>query len=318
MLVPIVVLILGFVLVLKGADFLVEGSSSLAKRLQVPELVIGLTIVAFGTSMPELVVNIFASLSGKSELVLGNIIGSNLFNTLFILGVAGLIQPFAIQKRSIRQEIPFSIVILVVFLLMANDDWWGIVRMNQVDRVEALVLLVLFFLFFYFIIGKNQGGELGPEDVQVMSLWKIWLMIVAGLVGLFVGGKLVVDNAVVIARELGVSEKLIALTIVSAGTSLPELATSAVAAYKKRSDLAIGNVVGSNIFNVLFILGVSGMIAPVQYQGLFNIDILILGGATLILLLAMFMGKRQQVDRWEAFLLLMGYLGYMIYIISRK
>ncbi|MGD2089108.1 MAG: calcium/sodium antiporter [Candidatus Aminicenantes bacterium] len=318
MILPLILLVAGLVLVIKGADFLVDGASSLAKRLRIPEMVIGLTIVAFGTSAPELVVNVFSSIAGKSELVLGNVIGSNVCNTLLILGVAGFIYPLDVQRNSVRKEIPFSFLVVLVFLVLANDHLLFKSTTNRISRIDGLVLLVLFGVFLYYTFGLSKIKSNGSEEIKLFSLPKTWIFIGFGFMGLFLGGKLVVDNAIVIARKLQVSEKLIGLTIVSIGTSLPELATSAVAAFKKRCDLAVGNVVGSNIFNILLILGVSAEISPVRYNLAFNFDILVFGLGTLLLFIAMFTLKARKLDRWEAFILLVTYIAYLVYIISRK
>ena len=212
--------------------------------------------MAFGTSAPELVVNVFSSIAEKCELVLGNVIGSNVCNTLLILGVAGLIYPMDVQRNSVRKEIPFSFLVVLIFLLLANDHLLFKSTTNRISRIDGLILLVLFGIFLYYIFGLSRIKSNGLEEIKLCSLPKIWIFIGFGFIGLFLGGKLVVDNAVVIARKLQVSEKLIGLTIVSIWTSLPEIATTAVAALKKRCDLAVGNVVGSNIFNILLILGV--------------------------------------------------------------
>jgi cation:H+ antiporter len=318
----ILLLAAGLLLVIKGADFLVDGASSLARRLAAPEIVIGLTVVAFGTSAPELVVNSFSSFAGKNELVLGNIIGSNIFNTLLILGVAGLIYPLNVQRNSVQKEIPYSMLALVVFYFLANDHIFTPSKpdANLVSRLDGVILLVLFviFMLYTFILSKVKVNPADNDDVAIYSLSKTSIFILLGIVSLFFGGKLVVDNAVLIAQKLNVSDKLIGLTIVSLGTSLPELATSAVAAYKKRCDLAVGNVVGSNIFNILLIMGVSVLIAPVGYETVFNIDIYVFAGGTLLLFIAMFTGNKRKLDRREALILLTGYIVYMVYIIARK
>jgi len=314
----LIFLILGMALVIKGADFLVDGASSLAKRLDIPEIVIGLTIVAFGTSAPELVVNIFASISQKSDIVLGNIIGSNLFNILVILGVSGLIYPLQVQVNSVKKEIPFSLLVAVVLFLMANDRIFSPAAANRISRLDGIILLLLFagFLWYTFILSKTKGEDNG--QIRIFSLWKTWIYIGLGFTGLFFGGKFVVDNAVIIARFLKVSEKFIGLTIIAAGTSLPELATSAVAAFKKRSDLAVGNVVGSNIFNILLIVGISSQISPVAFNTSFNFDLTVLMATTVLLILAMFFLKKFILDRWEAFILLIGYIIYTGYLIIVK
>lgn len=321
MLISFLLLAVGLALVVKGADFLVNGASSLAKRFAIPEIVIGLTIVAFGTSAPELVVNVFASIGQKSELVLGNVIGSNVFNTLLILGIAGLIYPLEVQANSVKKEIPFSIIITGIFFFLANDVLLFGSTANRVSRFDGMILLALFGVFLYYTFGLTKNKSVangGVDEIKLYSTLRTWIYILLGFVGLFVGGKLVVDSAVKIAQALHVSEKLIALTIVSMGTSLPELATSAVAAFKKRSDLAVGNVIGSNIFNLLFILGISAEISPVSYTTAFNFDLFVFGLGTLLLFIAMFTLKARKLDRWEAFVLLTGYIFYMVFIISRK
>lgn len=326
MILHFLLLAVGLALVIKGADFLVEGASSLARRLSVAEIVIGLTVVAFGTSAPELVVNGFSSLAGKNELVLGNIIGSNICNTLLILGVAGLIFPLTVQWNSVRREIPYSMFVLVVFYFLANDHIFGGIgsgggnNANAVSRWDGVILLVLFvvFMLYAFILSRTKVENNDEDGEEVFSWLKIWIYILVGATGLFFGGKFTVDNAVAIARDLNVSDKLIGLTIVSFGTSLPELATSAMAAYKKRCDLAVGNIVGSNIFNILLIMGISAVISPIGYPLTLNTDVYVFGGGTVVLFIAMFTGKKRVLDRREAFILLAGYVLYMIYIIIRK
>ncbi len=318
MLLSFLLLIVGLVLVGKGADFLIDGASSLAKRLEIPEIVIGLSVVAFGTSAPELVVNIFSSIEGRNELILGNVIGSNIFNTLLILGIAGLIYPLTVQRNSVRKEIPFSLLTFLVFFLLANDGLLFGLPVSRVNRSDGLILLVLFTVFLLYTFGLSRVKASGNDDIKLFGTAKTWLFILAGITGLFLGGKLVVDHAVILAVGLGVSEKLIGLTIVSMGTSLPELATSAMAAYKKRPDLAVGNIVGSNIFNILLIVGVSAFIRPIRYQPVFNLDLAVFAGATFWLFLAMFSGKKRKLDRWEASILLTAYVIYTIYIIIRK
>jgi cation:H+ antiporter len=318
MLFPLIFLILGLALVIKGADYLVDGASSLAKRLRIPEIVIGLTIVALGTSTPELIINTFSSIAGKNELVLGNIIGSNIFNTLLILGIAGLIYPLTFQGNSIRKEIPFSLLATLAFFFLANDRLFFKSAANRLSRFDGLILLALLGFFLYYTFGLSKIKSDSNDEINVYSLPKTWILIIIGLSFLFVGGKLVVDYAVILARELHVSEKLIGLTIISMGTSLPELATSVVAAFKKRCDLIVGNVLGSNIFNLLLVLGVSTQISPITYNVVFNLDVAILALGTVFLLIAMFTLKPGKLDRREALVLLIIYIGYMVLIISRK
>ncbi len=315
----ILILVLGFIILIKGADFLVSGSSSLAKRFNVSELAIGLTIVAFGTSTPELVVNTIASINDYDDVVLGNIIGSNIFNLLLILGLTGIIFPINVQKNTVWKEIPYSLLAVVVLILLANDVFLFNAGSNVLSHFDGIIMLIFFFLFLgyiFFSMKKEQNAE--SSQTKELSLKKSIIYIVLGLSGLIVGGRFVVNNAVEIARALSVSEKLIGLTIVSIGTSLPELVTSLVAALKKKADLAIGNVIGSNIFNIFLILGVSSIISPVNYSSSFNFDVALLLLATIFLLVAMFTGVRKKLDRWEAIVLFLVFVGYLIYLIIKK
>ncbi len=319
MLLPLFLFAIGLALLVKGADYLVDGASSLAKRFKIPELAIGLTIVAFGTSAPELVVNVLASIDGKSDVVLGNIIGSNNFNLFFILGIAGLIYPLIVNRNTVWKEIPYSMVAALVLLLLANDKWTGGSH-DVISRFDGAVLLVFFVAFLaYIALSLKQDGTTNvvEEETKLLPTWKTALYIVGGLAGLVYGGKLVVDNAIAIAQALGVSERIISLTIVSAGTSLPELATSAVAAYRKRSDLAVGNIIGSNIFNVFLILGMSAVVSPVAYNVVFNQSVYLLIGGTLLVFGAMFLGKRKTLQRWQAGVLLVIFVGYIALLLQQ-
>ncbi len=321
MFISILLLVVGFVLLIKGADWLVTGSSSLAKRFNISELVIGLTIVAFGTSAPELVVNVLASFKGANDIALGNIIGSNIFNLLFILGVAGLIYPITVHRNTVWREIPYSLFAAIVVLLIANDAFVDGTVGNRIDRTDGIMLLLFFVAFLYYAylsIQSEDTTDLVEEEIKVMSGLKSISFTLIGLVLLILGGKLVVDNAIDIAKSFQISEKLIGLTIVAAGTSLPELATSAVAAFRKRSDIAIGNVVGSNIFNVFFVLGTSAVINPIPYNTNFNIDILLLIAGTILLFGTMFVGKRHLVERWVAIVLIGIFLLYMAYLMVKN
>lgn len=310
-------IIVGFVLLIKGADWMVNGSTLLAKKKRIPDLVIGLTIVAFGTSAPELVVNTVASLENHSDIVLGNVIGSNNFNLFMILGIVGLIFPIAVQSSTVWKEIPISFFAAVVFLLLAN----GYFFFDNVglSRIDGMVLIFLFLLFLFYIYKQMKTDVIVTEATVInASNSKIWGFIVLGLVGLVVGGKLIVDNAVTIASGMGVSEKIIGLTIIAAGTSLPELMTSVVAALKKNSDIAIGNIIGSNIFNIFLILSVSSLVHPITFRNVFNTDIYLLLGGTVFLFLAMFIGKKRTLDRWEAGVLLVTFIGYTTYLVSQE
>ena len=317
MILDIFFIVAGFVFLIKGADWLVGGASGLAKKHNVSDLVIGLTIVAFGTSAPELVVNLIASVDKHSDIVFGNIIGSNNFNLFFILGTVALIFPVTVQRSMIRKEIPFSLAITLLLLVLSNAILGQ--KENILTRFEAFIFLLLFIVFLYYTF-KQSAKEENIETIKTKHLntGKIWVRIVIGLSLLVAGGRMVVTGAENIALDLGISEKIIALTIVAAGTSLPELVTSVVAASKKNSDIAIGNVVGSNIFNILFILSVSGLIHPVTYVTSFNREMLLLIGGTIILILYMFVGKRYKIDRWEGALLLGVFLAYTIFLIQQE
>jgi cation:H+ antiporter len=316
MLLSILIIVIGFILLIKGADWLVTGASALAKKHNVSDLVIGLTIVAFGTSTPELVVNTVASFQQHSDIVFGNILGSNIVNLFFILGIAGLIYPITVHSNTVWKEIPISVLAVIVLLLLSNG--FILTGTNVLSRIDGAILLVFFagFLYYIFIQMKTDRLDSGEENLKQMTNLKIWVLIIIGLAGLVAGGKLVVDNAIKIATFLGVSEKIIGLTIVAIGTSLPELMTSVVAALKKNSDIAIGNVIGSNIFNIFFILGVSSMINPVQFNPAFNTDMYLLAGGTLVLFIAMFTGRRKKLDRWEGAVLVGIYLLYIGWLIT--
>lgn len=314
-------IIIGFVLLIKGAQALVSGASSLARRFQVSELMIGLTIVALGTSAPELVVNIISGIEDHDEVVFGNIIGSNIFNLFLILGVAGVIHPLNVQRDTVLKEVPFSLGATIILFFLINDTMFGTGIIDRANLVDGIVLLLLFlvFLAYVFVSMKNRILEEKQKDIAVITNnWEITLRIAGGLIGLGVGGKLVVDNAVTVAEIYGVSEKLIGLTIVAAGTSLPELATSAVAAFKRKADIAIGNIVGSNIFNILLVLGVSTVVSPLDYNNVLNTDLYILIAGTLMLLLFMFTINTKRLDRWESFIYLMSFIAYMIFLFIRQ
>ena len=261
--IPYIFLIAGFAFLVKGADFLVDGASSIAKKFGISALVIGLTIVAFGTSAPELIVNIFASIQGNTDIAIGNILGSNIANILLILGISAMIYPLAVGKGTVWKEIPLGLLAIIVVAIMANDRLIDGGGFSGLTRIDGFILISFFIIFLYYTFGisKAQGtGE--PEEsnrIHEYSFFRSGIMVVAGLAGLTLGGKWIVDSAVVIAEQIGLSQAVIGLTIVAIGTSLPELATSAIAAFKKNTDIAVGNIVGSNIFNVFWILGISAM-----------------------------------------------------------
>lgn len=316
MVAQILLLILGFVILIKGADWLVDGGSALARRYKISELAIGLTIVAFGTSMPELVVNTFAAYQSHADIVFGNIIGSNIFNLFAILGIAGLISPLIVQSSTVWKEIPISFFAALLLFFLANSFF----SENEIlSRIDGIILIVFFGLFLYYVFLQMKNDiTLLDTNRKELSSFKIGLLIFLGLAFLIIGGRLVVVNAVEIANALGISQTIIGLTIVAAGTSLPELATSVVAAIKKNNDIAVGNIIGSNIFNIFFILGISALIRPVDYNIKFNYDLYLLGAGTLLVFLAMFSGMRKKLDRWEAGILLLIYIGYTVLLIYRE
>ncbi|NLN49689.1 MAG: calcium/sodium antiporter [Clostridiales bacterium] len=312
----ILLLITGLVLLIKGADWLVDGASALAKKHHVSNLAIGLTIVAFGTSLPELIVSTYASYEGHTDILLGNIIGSNNFNLFVILGISGLIAPLLVRSSTIKIEIPISIVAVILLYLMAGSSIpWSNSKLSASEGLVFLTLFILFLIYVYLYSKKNPEKE--PEiNIKTLGTWKIWTMIVLGLVMLALGGRWIVDSSVKIAVLFGISERIIGLTILAIGTSLPELATSVIAAIKKNNDIAIGNIVGSNIFNILLILGVSSLIRPIPYSSTFNIDIYILLIGTVLLLLALWLKKDKHLDRGIAGLLLLIYVVYMVFVIK--
>ena len=307
----------GFVLLIGGADWLVRGAASFARKYNVSELAIGLTIVAFGTSAPELIVNVIATWERHPEVVFGNIIGSNIFNLFLILGIAALIRPLAVATRTVRREIPMSLLAVVLMMVLVNDSiLWG--GATILTRSDALILAALFVAFLLYVFAGRRNVLPDTNHQKPKPLWLTVSLIVVGLGGLVLGGKLVVDSAVSIATDLNVSEKLIGLTIVAAGTSLPELATSAVAAFRRKADIAIGNIVGSNIFNIFFILSISGLVRPVAYDPVLNTDVIVLIGGTIFVFACMFIGNKMKLDRWQAALLCVVFVAYIAFLVVRK
>ena len=313
----LIILLAGFVPLIYGADLLVDYASALAKKLNIPNIVIGLTIVAFGTSAPELVVNVFASLEHNSAIALGNILGSNIFNIGGILAVSAIITPLAVRNSTTWIEIPLALLAGIVVFALANDKLIDGSEISSLSRIDGIVLLIFFviFLVYNFTLIK-KGGFTDEVSVKDVAPWKATLLVIAGLVLLVAGGRVIVYGAIEVASRLGISERVIGLTIVSIGTSLPELATSIVAARKKNFDIAIGNVVGSNIFNIFFILGVSATIYPVSVQQGSNIDILMNILLGLIVFVFIFTGKEKWIDRKEGIVMLLIYLGYLGYLIA--
>lgn len=314
MVLNILLLVAGLALLIFGADRLVEGATSIAKRMGISDLAIGLTVVSFGTSAPEFVVNTIAAWQDKPDIVFGNVIGSNNFNLFIILGITGIIVPLKVQASTVWKEIPLSLFAIAVLLVLTNLQLYD-TKAFLLGRIDATILLVIFAAFLYYVYKQlnHENSEVSPADNK--ALWVHWLTVMVGLAGLVIGGRLVVINAVNIAELMGLSEKVIGLTIVAAGTSLPELATSVVAAIKKNNDIAVGNIIGSNIFNLFFILGVSAMVRPIAFNPSFNTDLVILSLGTIFLFAAMFLSGKRKLDRWEAFVLLTGYVAYTIWLI---
>ena len=303
-------MVVGLVLLVKGADWLVDGASKLAKRLGVTDLVIGLTIVAFGTSMPEFVVNMVSVADGATDLAITNILGSNIFNTLVILGCSALVCPLVAQRSTVRLDIPLNIVagvLVLVFVFISSP-----MEPKGLSRIEGLALLVVFAAFLVYTFYTAKADATTTTESTPFPLWKCVVLILAGLVGLVVGGEMIVKTAVAIARYCGVAEAVIGLTIVALGTSLPELATSVVAAFKHNNDIAIGNVVGSNIFNVFFILGTSAIIKHLPVYPGIEIDAALVAVSALAVWLLL-CNKNRSINRWGGVLLLVLYAAYLTY-----
>lgn len=309
--IQILLLILGFAMLIKGADWFVDGAAGIAKRFGIPSLIIGLTIVAMGTSAPEAAISISAAFKGSADIAVGNVVGSNIMNVLIILGLTAIITPLAVQKSTIKYEIPFMILITVVFGLLGLFD-------NVIGFLDGIILWALFiaYLAYLFIMAKKGKGE-EEDNVDIPEKTKMPRLIIFGLIGVVLvifGSNITVDAATNIARTFGMSERFIGLTIVALGTSLPELVTSITAGIKKNADIAIGNIVGSNIFNILFVIGTSALITPVAYQPQFLFDTVVCV-ATAVLLLLCLLNKDKKLKRWAGILMLLCYAGYFTYII---
>jgi cation:H+ antiporter len=316
-----ILFIIGIGLLLKGADYLVEGSSSLAKKLRIPTLVIGLTIVAFGTSAPELVVNIVSALNGAADVSFGNILGSNMANLLLILGISAVIINLKVQRSTIWKEIPLSFLAVLLLLFFLIMPLLGDSNNKYLSRIDGGILILFFiiFLIYTFNLARKNKNQMSSKELEIKthSNLIIFIMIIVGLAGLYFGGQWVVNGAVYAARQLGLSEFLISATIIAIGTSLPELITSIVAAKKGNADLAIGNVVGSNIFNILWILGLTAIITPIKFPAGILFDIIALLIATALFFLFMFIGKKHELERWQGVIFILLYLAYIYYLIIR-
>ena len=315
-LLPLILLAVGFVALILGANWLVNGATSVGIRAKLSPLIIGLTIVAFGTSLPEMIVNIFSCAKGSPGLAIGNIIGSNTMNILLILGVSSMIWPIDVSRVSIRRDIPVGFVATLAITLMAN--YFFTKEACTINWIEGIALLLMGFAYLLLTMLKNNPQE-EVEDIQAAMPWgKTILAIVAGIVGLYVGGELVSRNAQILAKNWGMSESTIGLTVVATATSLPELITSIVAALKKNSGIAIGNVLGSNILNIFMVLGVSAIITPLPFDPMMNKQLMILFAANVLMFLFVFIGKGRKIARWEGALLTLGYVGFMWFSLAMQ
>lgn len=318
MVLSLVYIVGGLALLIKSADWLVDGASSVARRLGIPAIVVGLTIVAFGTSAPELVVNLIASARGNVDIAIGNIVGSNIANIFLILGVAAAIFPLKATAPTVYKEIPFVLLSALVLGVLASDALIDGSPSSLLGRADGIILLSFFIIFLFYTYGRSQVDYYDDGHVvKVYGGWQSCVRIVGGIVGLTLGGKLAIDGSVAVAEIFGLSEALIGLTIIVVGTSLPELATSAVAAFKKNADIAIGNVVGSNIFNTFWILGVSALVRPLPFSLSLQIDVMIAIFASVFLFAVMFIGKKYIVQQYQGFIFVTFYFAYLAFIIWR-
>ena len=315
----ILLLIVGLGLILAGANFLTDGSAALAQRFRVPEFIIGLTVVAVGTSTPELVVSVLSAIGGQSDVAIGNVVGSNIFNVFVILGVCALIRPVPLTAGNIRRDIPFGVLVSLLLLALAQDSLLCKGAADRIGRLDGAAMLALYILLMWYTIRKTKRPEAtAPTEGSKapMAAWLTAVMIVGGLAGLVFGGEMFLRSATSIARSLGVSESVIAITLVAGGTSLPELASSLVSLFKGKAEMALGNVIGSNIANILLILGVSATIHPLSIGGITVWDLLMVLLSSVVVFLAAFTFKRKAIDRWEGALFVAIYAVYIWYLIK--
>lgn len=316
----ILFLVIGFVFLVKGADIFVEGSSSIAKKFKVPSIIIGLTIVAMGTSLPEAAVSVTASIANKNALAVSNVIGSNIFNLMMVIGVCAIMTPVAVNKATLKRDFPFSVICAILLLVL------GLIGPMSLGHADGVIFLILFAGFIGLMIrsamkASKEGNAVASEEIEaaeeikIMPVWKSLLFIVIGAVGIIIGGDVVVDSASNIAAKFGMSQTLIGLTIVSVGTSLPELVTSIVAARKNEVDMALGNAIGSNVFNILFVLGVAGAISPMAFLTENVIDIVIL--LVFSLIVRLFAWTKKEIKRGEGLIMVLLYVLYVVYICMR-
>jgi cation:H+ antiporter len=306
MILNIVLLLAGLALIIFGADFLVDGSSAIARKAGISEFVIGLTIVGFGTSCPELVVSLTGALQGNADISVGNVVGSNIFNTLLILGLTAVIAPVAVTRSNSRRDIPITLLVTFLFVAFALTG-------TKISFFEGVAFLLVFIAYMVYCFKSDQGASEAVEE-KVKSVWLAILLVLGGLAGLIFGGQLFVNNATAIARAVGVSDKFIAITLLAGGTSFPELATCIVAAAKKKDQLALGNVLGSNVFNILLILGTSSLFLPISTFALNWVDLGVLLGSAVMVWMWAYTGHRDRIDRWEAALMLLTFFGYYTWL----
>ncbi len=309
-------LIGGTAFIIYGANWLVDGASAVAKKFGINDLIIGLTIVAFGTSAPELTVNIFSAIKGSTDIAIGNVLGSNISNIFLIVGIAAIIYPIHIQNNTKWKEIPFSLLAIIILGILANDVLIDHAEKNIISKSDGFILLsflIIFLIYTFGMVKKGNSTLVQEGTIKKLPMWKSLLYIIGGLFGLYIGGKYLVDGAVNIAKILGMSERVIGLTIVAVGTSLPELATSIVAARKKKPDIIIGNVIGSNIFNVFFILGTTATIYPIPFNAQINFDLIIAVLASILLFISTITMGKKIIVRTEGIVFLMIYVSYIIY-----
>ena len=317
MLTQILILIGGLVLILLGANYLVDGASSIAKRFGISEFVIGLTIVGIGTSSPEMVVSFMSAIKGNADMAIGNIAGSNIFNTLMILGITALVAPLAITKENLKKDIPLNIIVTALLIILGmNFTLFGIGE-NTISRIDGLILLGIFACYMWISFKSDKGDEVeGEEGTVSRNLAVSIIMVIGGLAALIFGGRLFVNSATALAQMFGVSDKFIAITVMAAGTSMPELATCVVAAIKGRGQLALGNVLGSNISNILLILGGSALICPLSFSGMTSIDLVVVFLCAVFIFLSAFLFRKKELDRVEGVIFLLTEAAYMWYLIS--
>ena len=315
-----ILFVIGIFLLLKGAGVLVDGSAALAKKIGVPTLAIGLTVVAFGTSLPELIVNLTASFKENGDIAFGNIVGSNIANVLLILGITAIIKSLKIQHSTVWKEIPFSLLAVIVLFIFTNISFLDNLNFTYIYRFEGLVLILFFVIFLYYIFELSRRDKsLISDEIKTeesIGLLKSIGLITIGFIALYFGGKFTVDGAIKIARIVGMSEYFISLTIISIGTSLPELITSIQATLKNKIDIAVGNIIGSNIFNIFWVIGISSVIRPIKIPNSVNFDLIFLLFLTLLFFIFMFIGKKHQLKRWQGaifFIMYLFYLGFLYY-----